>query len=498
MKNLLIEQRGPSGLLKTWRLSPEQGSATFGNSKHADLRSPSAAVKGIQGIFEFREDRWFYISLNQEPGFDQNQTGEETIELNLESPVKIQLGTTTHLIVAPYEARTPLFAALEHADFSKPGPGRDPFQLYVAFQGSVLLETKVLRLNRVFISKFDPQKTKFSAEKVDGWKKTRVGDLEISQRTVFLKDEDELSRISPGQYIDAGGKKTIVATAIGTLLLFLLFLIAPKNDGLKSIIDPVPSLAFKDITIAPPVRKKKADVQQAEKSQQVALENQTDKNQTTPAAKNTNSKQGAASQIKNLSSGRISQLIGKVSAQAAKSANVVVATGATAGSIPTGRALSAVGRVGKSGKDWAAEGKGSGITVSTKGKAGGQGLGGIGNLATGKTGTGGVGLLEEEGEIVGGLDREIISQYIKSQLGQILYCYERQLSANPELYGKVAIKFTIAGDGTVETQRVGESTLKNATVEGCILQKVARWKFPTPEGGTKVMVTYPFLFKSTN
>ena len=109
-----------------------------------------------------------------------------------------------------------------------------------------------------------------------------------------------------------------------------------------------------------------------------------------------------------------------------------------------------------------------------------------------------MGLLEDEGEITGGLDREVIAQYIKSRLGEILYCYERQLSANPDLYGKVAVKFSIAGTGAVETQRIGDTTLKNATVEGCILQKVAKWKFPTPEGGTKVLVTYPFLFKSTN
>ena len=138
------------------------------------------------------------------------------------------------------------------------------------------------------------------------------------------------------------------------------------------------------------------------------------------------------------------------------------------------------------------------MRISTAGRGGGGSASGMGGLAAGGTGSGGVGLIEEEGEITGGLDREVIAQYIKSQLGQILYCYERQLSANPDLFGKVAIKFTIGPSGGVEKQLIGDTTLKNATVEGCILNRVAAWKFPAPQGGTRVLVTYPFLFKSTN
>ncbi len=107
-------------------------------------------------------------------------------------------------------------------------------------------------------------------------------------------------------------------------------------------------------------------------------------------------------------------------------------------------------------------------------------------------------MIEDESEIIGGLDREVIAQYIKTQLGQILYCYERQLSASPDLYGKIAVKFTIAGSGQVETQSINDTTLKNHSVGNCILNKVSKWKFPEPRGGTKVLVTYPFLFKSTN
>ncbi|MEI7973869.1 MAG: AgmX/PglI C-terminal domain-containing protein, partial [Bdellovibrio sp.] len=125
-------------------------------------------------------------------------------------------------------------------------------------------------------------------------------------------------------------------------------------------------------------------------------------------------------------------------------------------------------------------------------------LGNIGALKAGTTGLGGAELLEEESEITGGLDREVIASYIKSQLGQILYCYERQLSAEPQLYGKVTVKFTIGPSGSIETQRISETSLRSQIVESCMLQKISKWKFPPPEGGTRVVVSYPFLFKSTN
>jgi TonB family protein len=114
----------------------------------------------------------------------------------------------------------------------------------------------------------------------------------------------------------------------------------------------------------------------------------------------------------------------------------------------------------------------------------------------GNVGNASVGILKEETEVQGGLDREVIARYIQSQLGQIRYCYERQLSASPELYGKVKVKFTIGSEGSVVTQKVKRTSLKNAMVEGCILRRIASWRFPKPQGGTTVNVSYPFLFKS--
>ncbi|MCX7978607.1 MAG: AgmX/PglI C-terminal domain-containing protein, partial [Bdellovibrionaceae bacterium] len=160
-------------------------------------------------------------------------------------------------------------------------------------------------------------------------------------------------------------------------------------------------------------------------------------------------------------------------------------------------ALASVGQV-KTTKDWAEFSSGRGKTgLSTVGGGSGK-ISGLGGLAAGRTGQGGVGLIEDETEVVGGLDREVIAEVIRSKLGQILYCYERQLSANPDLYGKVSVKFTIGPSGQVESQFINDTTLKDKSVEGCILSRVASWKFPAPAGGTRVNVMYPFIFKSTN
>jgi outer membrane biosynthesis protein TonB len=488
MQNLLIEQKGANGLLKTWKLRSEQGVLTFGHSKHADLRTTLDSIKGIQGVFEYRSEKWYYINLDLHTKHSEMTEGRS--EICLDQPSEIRMGTTT-LHIKPLPGRDALFSRLE-GEVSEAGTNRHPFQLFTVYSGSTLLETRIIPVHKTFISKFDPTKTKFHPEKVEGWKRVEVGHLEVSQRTVFLTDVEALKHMSAKQLIDEDGRKSMAFTFGAALLLALLFMFSPKQNVLDEALTP-PPIPVREVKIDPPKKKKQAqsapkEEAKPQKSQQAAA---APKNNGGGSSK-------AASMIKSLSMGRISQLVGKVSAAAARSANVVVTSGVAAGSAPTGRALAALGGINKSGKDWSSEGKGTGITISTNGKAGGQGTAGMGTMANGKTGSGGVGLLEDEGEIVGGLDREVIAAYIRSKLGEILYCYERQLSASPDLFGKVGVKFTISGNGGVETQRIGDTTLKNATVEGCILQRVARWKFPAPEGGTKVLVTYPFLFKSTN
>jgi hypothetical protein len=494
MKGLFIEHRAANGLKKTWKIQPHEQVVTFGRSIQADLRSTLGALRGLQGFFEFRDDNWFYVNLDIVTTHNEINDGET--ELKIDRQYILKLPESELIIQLINSSSEHLFS--DYAEFFQPQPGKTAYQLCMVYRHGHRLEVKIKNPNDLFTTIHDSTRTNIKMQPCYDWKIDKIDDIEIHQRTVYLNSENEIHHFSLDQIADSQGQKTMMATFILAMVFGLFWILSPRSQQLS------PSIT----NALPPIEKQSEHIQEPRKQ----INKQTHKEiyrevhlaQKNAAAPKTNNASGGSAptsvsnSIKNLASGKISQLIGKVAANV-KSNRIVITQGTTASTQNnSGRALAAIGSVNQSGKDWSQEGKGSGVSLSNSGSKGnGNGLS-IGNLKTGKTGSGGVGLLDDESEIVGGLDREVIAQYIRSQLGQILYCYERQLSANPNLYGKVAIQFTITGTGTIETQKINDSTLNNSMVEGCILQKVSHWKFPTPKGGTKVVVTYPFLFKSTN
>lgn len=95
-----------------------------------------------------------------------------------------------------------------------------------------------------------------------------------------------------------------------------------------------------------------------------------------------------------------------------------------------------------------------------------------------------------------GLEPEAIAAVIKSHLGQIIFCYEKALLIEPNLEGKITVKFSISASGSVSKSQIVEKTLSNENLESCVLKTLSSWKFPKPEGVEEVLVTYPFVFKS--
>ncbi len=141
-------------------------------------------------------------------------------------------------------------------------------------------------------------------------------------------------------------------------------------------------------------------------------------------------------------------------------------------------------------------GAGSGLGLGGIGTAGyGRGGGvGTGSVKIGHRGKARVRIRKGRTRIIGGLSQEVVGRYIKRYWAQFKFCYERELSKNPNLYGKITSTFTIAGNGRVTEANVLQSSMKNATVEQCILRVIRRIRFPTPKGGGEVIVTYPFMF----
>lgn len=491
MLTLIVRQSLQDGTVKTWKLRSTNTTQTFGSSRLADVISISPDTKGIQGLFEFRDGRWWYVNMDLE----MSAMGKDSPVLCIDGEKTLKLADC-ELQLTPVLKETDLYLRLENIGQEQRDAGKK-FQLYMVRQYGQIVETRILPLNKKFKPSVSPAPVTVTCTPSDNWQTQTVGDLEISQRTISLEDAAKLGHISADQLVDEESKRGVIFIMGAALLLVTLGIFSPKSETVETVATP-PKVAQK-IIVKTELKPKRKRAETPKPQQVVVQESQAPAQAAAKSEKPTSGSQGKVSKMMNsLAGGRISQLIGKVSAQAAKSGNVVFANGVKAGSGPSGRALAAVGGMEKSGRDWSSDGTGSGVVISTAGKGGGKNASGMGGLAAGGTGNAGVGLIEEEGEITGGLDREIIAQYIKSKLGQILYCYERQLSANPDLFGKVAVRFTIGPSGSVEQQLIGDTTLKNATVEGCILNRVAAWKFPNPQGGTRVLVTYPFLFKSTN
>lgn len=159
---------------------------------------------------------------------------------------------------------------------------------------------------------------------------------------------------------------------------------------------------------------------------------------------------------------------------------------------------------------------GFGLVGSGRGGGGtGEGTIGLGNLGTIGRGSGAPGggmygaragalkarkagapeVVPGTAEVRGSLDKELIRRIIRRHLNEVKFCYEKELTRNPNLQGRVMVQFTISPTGSVVASIVQSSTMGNPIVEQCIAAAVRRWEFPKPQGGI-VVVTYPFVLKS--
>jgi TonB family protein len=131
-----------------------------------------------------------------------------------------------------------------------------------------------------------------------------------------------------------------------------------------------------------------------------------------------------------------------------------------------------------------------------------SGLRGAGSIARGDTGGGATekkvrGVVRSEAPAVDGeLDPSLVSKEVRTRIGAIKACYERALKRNPNLSGKVKIRWTITQAGTVSGVEIDEDSMGDSEVTSCIKSLVSRWRFPAPSGGS-VEVVYPFVFQSS-
>jgi hypothetical protein len=153
---------------------------------------------------------------------------------------------------------------------------------------------------------------------------------------------------------------------------------------------------------------------------------------------------------------------------------------------------------------------GVGVATSEALGAGGPKGGGTGNVAgIGDLGTSGGGKVDlgtkKEVEVTGrvrdaapevdsaDVDRDALARYVKARLKAIQNCYEKELKRNPNLKGKVVVRFNIMPTGRTGGIEVEENTLGNDAVGSCIRTVIRSWVFPF-KPDDEVPVAYPFVF----
>jgi predicted component of type VI protein secretion system len=155
------------------------------------------------------------------------------------------------------------------------------------------------------------------------------------------------------------------------------------------------------------------------------------------------------------------------------------------------------GGLGSRGSGYGGGGTAEGLGgLGTQGRGSGASGYGRGGGYYGQKGGGAPGVGAGDPIILGALDKSIIDRIVKKHLPQIRYCYQKELNKNPNLFGKMVVKFVIAKDGSVSSSSTKTSTLSNPIVENCIHSRFMRMRFPQPKGGGIVIVSYPFVFNS--
>ncbi|HUU00648.1 MAG TPA: AgmX/PglI C-terminal domain-containing protein [Myxococcota bacterium] len=85
-----------------------------------------------------------------------------------------------------------------------------------------------------------------------------------------------------------------------------------------------------------------------------------------------------------------------------------------------------------------------------------------------------------------------IVKKIRQRIGGIKHCYEKRLKRDPDLKGKIVIRFVIHPGGKVISVEIVENTTGDSELAACIAARFRAIRFPSAEG-SETSVTYPFI-----
>lgn len=102
-------------------------------------------------------------------------------------------------------------------------------------------------------------------------------------------------------------------------------------------------------------------------------------------------------------------------------------------------------------------------------------------------------MVASEPSVSGRLPPQVIQRIVRQNFGRFRMCYEKALSQNPNLQGRVQVRFMIDRSGAVSNALNAGSSLPDAAAVGCVVRGFYGLSFPKPEAGS-VQVSYPIMF----
>ncbi len=88
-----------------------------------------------------------------------------------------------------------------------------------------------------------------------------------------------------------------------------------------------------------------------------------------------------------------------------------------------------------------------------------------------------------------------IREGVRDRIGDIRTCVQQESIEDPNLRGRVTVRFVIADTGEVRSAETFDSELpeRSRDLEDCVLAAVRRWSFPARPGVPPADVVYPFV-----
>lgn len=331
--------------------------------------------------------------------------------------------------------------------------------------------------------------------------------------------------------------------SVAVIALYMLFYVPGTLDDTKDLLDerlkkavitfsPPPRMKIPKIVEAVPkvkrivkvaetksVKKVKAQLKAGSKKPNVAAKKPGKPKAAAPSRVKTNNKAGSSRPGGSIKTGKKASNMETKKKDLTKTGLLSVLSGGGKSSV-LDKAASGVGttigladsKTGFQGQASDHKGTGLGTKLQTAGKGGkGSSLAGVGDLKTsgrgggdGSYGTSGLGgkgtttILGVDGvgaDFSSNIDKDAIRRLIRKNKRALAGCYDRALTQNKNLNGKVVLSWKIINGGKMISPKVKSTTLNNAQVERCIISRLMVLTFPDP-GPDEIaeVAAYPFVF----